>query len=496
MKLEFLKEPMEYLRPVLREVRQVEETAEAIIPDSCPDVQEVLASWGLAFLRGKELGEGVMNISAGVSASALTQPEGRDMPEVVEVYIPMTVRLESGVLHSGQVSRVDVSLKRLDGHLVNPRKVMVRATVSVSVWGYEPEREEHLTDPATGGIQVLKKTAPVKCLRHLGEKNYTVEDLVGISPEGMGQTVCGCQIRLHHTDQRLTGTRAVLKGEAEVEVLYLDESGHLKTGSGQLPFSQYIDLGDSTEQDELFLRSILTGAEVSFGSDGGSLNVILQLNTTAEVWGKQEIGYIGDMYSLQGQVKPEMISRCYDSMIDRQVFAPVGHGVLDGIMGRAVFVSCIPGDVSFQRSGEQVTFTMPVSAQVLYENEEGKLLGAVTRVELKAATMAAADCRFEAAGEDLTATGSLGGGLDVKISGNLTVNTFCALSFQEIAGGELEEREEKRNGPGIIIRRPKKGEGLWDIAKTYRTTTSAIAAANGMEDEHVPEKMLLIPGGR
>lgn len=84
MKLEFLKKPMEYLRPVLRETRQIEETAEAIIPDSCPDIQEMLISCGSAFLRGKDVGEGTLAVSVGVSAAAMTQPEGRAAPEEIQ----------------------------------------------------------------------------------------------------------------------------------------------------------------------------------------------------------------------------------------------------------------------------------------------------------------------------------------------------------------------------------------------------------------------------
>ena len=68
LKLEFLTEAMEYLRPVLRETKTAEETAEAIIPDSCPDITEILYTGGTCFLRGRELSEGGATVSVGVSA--------------------------------------------------------------------------------------------------------------------------------------------------------------------------------------------------------------------------------------------------------------------------------------------------------------------------------------------------------------------------------------------------------------------------------------------
>lgn len=494
MKLEFLKKPMEYLRPVLRETRQIEETAEAIIPDSCPDIQEMLISCGSAFLRGKDVGEGTLAVSVGVSAAAMTQPEGRAVPEVVEVYIPMSLKLENSLLHSGQAVRGEVTLQRLDGHLVNPRKVMVRATVNISVWVYEKKREEHLCEPLNEGIQLLRKTAPIRCLKSIGEKNYTVEDQLSLGLEDSGNRLCAAKVSLRHTDTRFAGTRAVLKVEAFIEILYLSEAGKLRTGSGTMPFSQYIDVDDCGEGGELRVISALTGMEASIS--GGGVNVILQICTTAEVWSTEELCYIGDMYSLKGQVTAETENQSYDSLIDRQLFAPVDHVRLDGVQGNPIYACCTVLEASTERSGENVQITLPVSVQLLYEDDSGKLCCAGIRGTLQAATTAAPDCRFEVSADNLTASFGAMGTMDVKLSGTLMVQTYCGLSFLEIVGGTMEETERKKGGPGLVIRRPKAGETMWDIAKLYRTTMEAIAQANGIDGEGMPEKMLLIPKAR
>lgn len=496
MNLEFAKKSMEYLRPVLREVKQVEETAEAIIPDTCPDVQDILLCCGTAFLRGKELSEGMLTVSAGVSATALAKPEGRDTPEVVEVYIPMSMKLDSAVLHTGQAFKAEVAIRRLDGHLVNPRKVMVRATVAISVWVYQPEQEEHLEHARLERVQLLKRTAPIRCLKALGEKSYTVEDQVHISQEGNGRTICAVQLSLRHTDSRIAGNRAVLKGLADVDVLYLDDKETLQTGSGQIGFSQYIDLERCDEQDELRLISSMSGADVTFSSDRSSLNVILQIVTVAEVWGKEEIEYIGDMYSLSGELIPEFTRRRYESLVDTQLFGPVTHGTGDGVIGQPLYAVSVPGDVHQERNGEQVTFTLPITTQVLYKNADGALDCAVMRAALQTTTTASGDSRFEVTEERLLTQPSGDGALNVKISGTLGIRTFCDTEFEEITGGTWEEREEAINGPGLVIRRLRKDEALWDLAKAYHTTMEAIVLANGLETETVPEKLLLIPRGR
>ena len=115
----------------------------------------------------------------------------------------------------------------------------------------------------------------------------------------------------------------MLKGEAELQILYLSSDGAFTTGTATLPFSQYIDLGDCGEEDELQLTSCLTGADVEPTLDGGGLNVTLQLLSMAKVWARREMGYMADVYSLEGTLTPETEERSYRSLLDRQFFSPV-----------------------------------------------------------------------------------------------------------------------------------------------------------------------------
>ena len=494
LKLEFLTEAMEYLRPVLGETKTAEETAEAIIPDNCPDIAEILYTGGTCFLRGRELSEGSAAVSVGVSATVLAKPEGRDRPEVVEVYLPMTLRLEHPALRSGQISCAQAELRRVDSHMVNPRKLLVRATVAVNLRVYEDCREEHPTASALPGIQLLECREPLKLLTTVGEKNYTVEDSLRMTPEGAGTVLADYQVEISHTDARLTGTRAVLKGNLDITALYLTEQGALQTGRAQLPFSQYIDLGDCRETDELQLTSCLTGADVELSANGGGLNVTLQLLSRGEVWAKRELRYLLDLYAIGGEARLERQEESYESLLDRQYFAPVGRATLPGVEGEAVMLRCAPGELTHSRAGETTEFTLPVSVQVL-SCREGMLRGGTVRVNLTCATQAAPGCRFAGEITGLAATASPGAdGLDVKVTGTLCISTFGTTELQEIIGGEVREQEGREDRPGLIIRRSAPGETLWDIAKQYGTTMDAIRQANDLGGDPEENTLLLIPG--
>lgn len=493
LKLEFLTETMEYLRPVVREVRRMEETAEAIIPDRCPDATEILYTEGAVYLRGRELTVGVANVSAGVSASVLVKPDGRMEPEKIEVYIPMSFRVEEEAIQPGMNIDARLQLCRLDSHMVNPRKVLVRATVVLTLCVWESCREEHPKILASGQAELLTGKEPMKLLTAMGEKNYTSEDSIRFTPEGTAKELVSCGVKFRHNDTRLTGTRAVYRGDILLDAMYMDEEGQLRCGSGEIPFSQYVDLGECSESDELRLNTCLTGADIALTADGGGLNCTLQLLTKGEVWANREMEYLKDLYVLKGEAKPEFLGRSYESLLDRQYFSPTGHGSIQLGGMRVVRCCCMPGEVSHTRSGELLEFTLPVSVQVLTE-EEGKLRGGSLRASLTFSTQAAPGCRFEVEAEDITASAVMSGDrVDVTVRGTVCLSTFGCSELREIVGAEVEVTESVRNRPSLVIRRMRENEDLWNIAKEYRTTRASIAEANGITEDAAEKGLLLIP---
>ena len=488
MKLEFLTEQTACLRPVLRETKSAEETGEVILPDTCPDASQVIYAGGLAFLRSKELTEGRLSISAGVSGMALVETQEVGRPEVAEAYIPLTLRLEDPSLKPGMLVQVQLCLRGLDGHLVNPRKIMLRASVTAEIRVWSTARKD---------ICMLPCTAAVRCLAALGEKNYTVEDNVQLTPAGSIGRIAGIQAMLRHTDARLTGTRAVLRGEAVLQVLYLTPEGTCGTGTATLPFSQYVDLGDCQEDDELQLTSCLIGLDAEPDVRGTGLNVTLQILTTAAVWGRRELPYTGDIYALSGQLTPETEEKRYESLLDRQYFTPVGRCQTVGSVQRVITVSCIPGESRCERDGETAKLTQNVTVCALWEDPQGQLHGSRGEAVLEASSKAAEDCRFQIGVEELTASASPSwDGLELRVSGTMEADSFGESRVREVTGAQWEETEQEQDGPGLIIRRVKPGERLWDLAKYARTTCQAIREANGLGEDQNPEGVLLIPAAR
>lgn len=470
----------------------MEETAQTIIPDSCPDVTEVIFPGGWVCLRSKDLTEGRLTVSAGVTLTALAIPEGREEPEPLEVYVPVTQVFENEAIESGMRCCAMVEIRRVDAHLVNPRKVMFRVTLAITASVYAPVREEHPKALVSGGVELLEQTMPLRLITGMGEKSYGVEDILPLGETAGEGIIVDRKIELRHTDTHLTGTRAIFKGEAEITLGMLSGGGEVQRTRGVLPFSQYIDLGDNEEKDEVMLHSALTGVDLERTSEGG-LNVSLQILTQAKVWGNREIGYYGDGYAISGVLTPEFRDTTYESLLDRQYMTAAVSGEIPGFGGEVLLIRMLPQEYTVNRDGELAECILPVVVQVLMKEENG-LSSRNIRLELSCTTRAFRACDIAVSAEQLTAQIlPNGGGKEVQVTGTLCLTCLSKSKITEILGGELTEEEQTGEMPGLVIRRATPEDSLWSLAKRYKTSVGAISAANGLKEEILPGDLILIP---
>ena len=67
------------------------------------------------------------------------------------------------------------------------------------------------------------------------------------------------------------------------------------------------------------------------------------------------------------------------------------------------------------------------------------------------------------------------------------------VELRTVSAVEEITEDDSQPKPSLILCRPSAGECLWDIAKRYGSSENAIRQCNQMEDDTLPEGMLLVP---
>ena len=190
MELTMKRERVECCEKVFEYCAPAEEAAETVIPDTMPDVERVLCAGGTAIIRSKEVQEGRVSLTAGVAATVIYTPEGEEGTRCVSAAVPFSISLEAPGVTAGSAAVCMLSVTGIEARILNPRKLLIRAVLSVHVECYERRELETVCGVDCGGerqIESLVETCAVSPVVAVKEKTFTLTDeyrFDGLPPAG------------------------------------------------------------------------------------------------------------------------------------------------------------------------------------------------------------------------------------------------------------------------------------------------------------------------
>ena len=254
-----------------------EETLESIVPDACPDIARIVSASGKVFLKDKELGEGTLRLNGTARVTVLYIPEGEDLPRSLEVAIPFQCVRDDPQFHAGCPVQAAVSAASADARTINPRKMLVRVNLTVWAAAYQQEKQELSCDVSCGEESGVEKLlTPCKCcvIPDVAEKTFTFSDVLrppASKPEM--EELLFYRAELGAVDAKFIGKKLVLKGDIQLVTLYRGGEG-LVPLRFELPYSQILDLGETTEEAEP--EVVMTLKSVDCHLREGELEVTLE----------------------------------------------------------------------------------------------------------------------------------------------------------------------------------------------------------------------------
>ena len=499
MELLFETRSSDFLREAYYGTISQEETGETIVPDSYPDVGQILHAFGSVVLRGKDSRNGSVSISGGIHGGLLYQPEDGSAPRALHLYMPFTVRLEHPALTERSLADVDCRIRSADARILNSRKVLLRVSLCGGVTCYEPASQEICRFENCEDLQLRTVTYPVVRALEYGEKPFPMNEEAEL-PTGHAPMaeLCRYHADLSVQEAKLLGNRGVFKGNVQLKLLYRTEEEELVSWSCQLPFSQYVEFEREYEgEEELETHVVLTDISVEDANgQGRRLLVNLQLLAQCTAVGTETVEVAEDAYSLHHDFVPQWRQVETDGRLDRQMQQETLRAQVQAPVQSVVDTQVYLGDPTAEREGEDIVVTVPATANVLYLDHDGQLQGTTVRMEGACRTSAAENCVCRAVarpGGEAFAVPS-GDGLEVRCAASVTMDTMSHQSFRTLSGGQMsDEPVSTSERPSVILRAAGPDDSLWSLAKACCSTTDAICAANGITEEALPEGMLLIP---
>ena len=495
MELEFEKRGLAYLRPLLQEVQNQEQTQELRLSDGMPDLGRILGTWGQVVLRSKEWRGERASISGGVMAFILYAPEDGSEARTLESWIPFQVKWDLEDDPRDGELRVQCLMRFLDARGVSARKIMLRCGVSALAQGF---RQENVGIAVPGelseDVQVLKKRYPLRIPKQAGEKSFQLEETLSLpASSANAKQLVSYTLEPKISECRMVSGRLVFRGSGVVHLVYFSDAGRLESADIEVPFSQLADPeGQISADARCDLRMAVTSLELDRDSEG-RLHMKAGLLAQYLLDDRELVELVTDAYSSYRMVEPRYEELDLPRILDQQqVNIPVRQSLRQQAAGIAD-VTYLP-DFPILRRGEGIQLELPGQFQVLWYDEKGTLQSSTARTEESWDTPAGEDTRIAATvlpGAAPSATP--GSGMELKGESVLSVTTNARRGLPMVTGLTIgEERAPEKGRPSLILRRAG-NTSLWEIAKSTGSTMDAIRKANTLEEDPAPDRILLIP---
>ena len=505
MKLELNQTHLTGYETVLETTVFREETLETIVPDANPDILRLIDTQGKVFLKSKEAMDGRVTLTGTARLTALYQPEGGTGPCRLEVGIPFSVSAEEHRLTPGCLVTAVARVAGADTRTINPRKVLTRVEVAVSVKAFSAETTVLCTGvhAEDGTAEEWKEVHRPCCVSAVQEKQVTFEDDLSIPAGRPAAEALICdRVELACHEAKLIGNKLIFKGDAVARLLYRPVGGGMDAADFTLPFSQVTEVIGVGENGQSTIEISLSGAEFSLREDGRTVSAALSVLAQVVVREEREVELLADTYSVCRPVKADRVPYTYrrrrEAGIGRQM---VRQLIETGLSVQSVVDTyCLVGQTAQKREGNQMNLSADVILTVVCVTEEGDFCAVSRRVEAVCPVEVPEEwrCSFECRCGEAVAMPTTEG---IEVRFPMEFPYFCEQEERGMVVREVTIEEDGgdsgKEKPSIVLRMIQPGESLWEVAKRYGTTTEEIIRANELEGRQPGDgTLLLIPRKR
>lgn len=477
--------------------------SDLLIPDYYPAAEKIIQCSADPVIIKKEVDGDRLDIEGICRFSVIYQGEEEGTIKALHENVPFRESLP--MKEHGQAPWVQVIMRAgaTSCRLLNPRKISVKTNVSLALKVKDQHQTQTIEKVECAGVEALFQKAmvytvlehPTDTTKVQGEIEVHNAILDILKTEG---SVCVKSIRI------LPG-KAMIKGVLNLFVLYTAENApdRIESTSTAIPFSQVLDLKQNEERGEMEASISIQTIRADLESDEGGKNCLISISATllteGEVYENQAHSLLIDAYSNQYPLEFSKEKVQLEELCERAENTDTLHHKIPMDTEGVELIQVLGCPVIQKISGRDKALTMEGTLDVALFFREGEQHRS-TEKSLSFTLSTAlhqldGQMRCEMRPYILGMSGSVGAdGIDLKTDIGYSMITFARKNYEMIRelSVDAEHPLETEEKAPLVIYYAEKGERLWDIARRYATSVSALKALNELADDILAEKKLLL----
>lgn len=516
MAIELVKENIEYNQLLGENLANTLVKEEYIIPDTQPDVLEILMVDAKPSVINKEVMQDKVYLEGQVEFDVLYLGKIEEGTEVcgVSYSSKFTSYIDMQGAEYKMLTEAECYVEHINCSAVNERKIALEGIIQLKALVYKQCNIDIVKDVAgLSNVQFLKNPTTVEKL--LGTSTM---DMVAKShkqvPAGKPQisNILKCDVNVHKKQVQLFEGKVVVEAFAEVNVLYKgNNSRELQHIYDDVLFTQETELEGVTPDMKAYADFNVDAVEYNIKEDEAGenreLDVEVLVKADVKVKDKVDIDVIEDAYSpeLNLNIKKQDydLSLMYgqstiENMVKENIDFKAGEPNATGVVLSLGKVSITDKKIV----DDKVVIDGIVQATVLYNTEdEEKYLRTINEDVPFNAAVEIPGCRIDMNSIAKVFLESIESSIEANtIAIKAIVSIYCKVNYKLhkdfLIDVVPEEGEKPTKKASVTIYTAQEGDTLWKIAKRYNTTIDSIVSINNIENPEyiVIGQKFIIPG--
>lgn len=514
MELNLSRDTLRINEPVFEGTEEHPFDCEIILPDYCPDIARILKSESYVSVDSKEIETNRMTVNGNLCIKIIYIPENSNSIRCVTHNNPFNHDFNMKDLSSSMFSKVKSKVEFMNCRPIGPRKVQVKASVSISAKIYKNKEENFISDCDDDNVELQKKTMKACSLIGSAEKQMKINDELEIPhSKPTATTIIRTSAITMMQDFKIISNKIIAKGEALIHTLYTSdaEDNRLEVVEHSIPISQIIDIEGVDEDCNCDVHFIMgdVKADCESDSDGENrvINVELTCTASARAYREQEYNAISDAFCISNDINlkhKQMNVEHINSIAKYNQMLRLSVDTMNIDISGITDCTANPNIVNVKFDGKEIVIEGSMAVSIIASESGGSPISierALPFVIKEDIVNISEVMRCE---PELTVTSvaySMMGidKIDLRIECVLEAAIFGVSNENVIEDMIVDDDSEKECIPRktLTLYFADKGECIWDIAKKYNTSMNAIKRENNLEDNELCERsMLLIPKAR
>ena len=514
MELKVTKENITSAEVVFSDTNEQSIELDYILPDYYPEIFKILKCIVKPCIVSQNIDKDKLIYEMSVCIRILYSAENSSAVNIIDQKLTYSKKVDIGRICTTPEISIVPQINYINCRAVNSRRIDMRGAISTSVMISDLICNNAISDVVGGNIQLKKVSLTYPSNQINIFKPIIVSDKfdLGLSKPSIINIVRNDAI-VTSIDKKIIANKLIVKGEICINMLYTcikDNNDSLEAMQFTLPFSNVIDIEGLDDRYECVINPDIVSCDITPCSDGDgnskiaecTINVLVSVSAYKTSTADLAVDAYSTSFSTNNEKKDIFLEASPQIINNMCVIKSTLTSTDDEI--DCIFdawcnlknISIVP-DMDEKCLKVNGTVTYIVIAKnidknpVLIEKEESYSVSVPVenisenlRINLK---LIPVSCSY-----NLTSDNTIEIKAELKATGYIN-NIFVINGITEIIINE-DEPINKNNKYALKIYYTDENEDLWEIAKKYGTSVSAIIEENEIEDDTIAGNgMILIP---